>query len=75
MLHKEAQNCKEKETLKDRHQTPVYRKQNHRPNAIISHFPENDNHFWRQRTVPRNSKYSGTVRNCKKTFIVGTCMV
>ena len=35
MLDKEAKNCKEKETLKYRHQTPVYRKQNYRRNPIF----------------------------------------
>ena len=75
MLDKEAKNYKEKEILLHRHQTPVYRKQNHRPNPVIKHFPENDNPLWQQRTVPGNSKYSNTVRNGKKTFIVGTSMV
>ena len=75
MLDKEAKNYKEKETLQHRHQTPVYRKQNHRPNPVINHFPENDNLFWQQRTVPGSSKYSDTVRNGKKTFIVGTSTV
>ena len=32
VLDKEAKNYKEKETLQNRHQTPVYNKQNHRPN-------------------------------------------
>ena len=75
MLDKDAKNYKEKEILLRRHQTPVYRKQNHRPNPVIKHFPENDNPLWQQRTVPGNSKYSDTVRNGKKTFIVGTSMV
>ena len=75
VLDKEAKNYKEKESLEHRHQTPVYRKQNHRPNPVINHYPENDNPFWQQRTVPGNSKYSDTVRNGKKTFIVGTSMV
>ena len=75
VLDKEAKNYKEKEILLRRHQTPVYRKQNHRPNPVIKHFPENDNPLWQQRTVPGNSKYSDTVRNGKKTFIVGTSMV
>ena len=75
MLDKDAKNCKEKETLKHRHQTPVHRKQNHQPTPIINHFPEKENRFWRGRTVPGNSKYSDTVRNCKETFIVGTSMV
>ena len=42
VLDKEAKNYKEKEILIHRHQTPVYRKQNHRPNPVINHFPEND---------------------------------
>ena len=46
VLDKEAKNYKEKETLQHCHQTSVYSKQNHRPNAVINHFPENDNHFW-----------------------------
>ena len=75
MLDKEAKNYKEKEILQHRHQTPVYSKQNHRPNPVINHFPENDNSFWQQRTVPGNSKYSDAVRNIKKTFIVRTSMV
>ena len=62
VLDKEAKNYREKETLQCRHQTPVYRKQNHQPNPIINHFPENDYHFWQQRTVPGNSKYSDTVK-------------
>ena len=53
----------------------IYNKQNHRPNPVTNHFPENDNSFWQQRTVPGNSKYSDAVRNGKKTFIVGTSMV
>ena len=32
VLDKEVKNYKEKETLQNRHQTPVYNKQNHRPN-------------------------------------------
>ena len=75
MLDKKAKNYKEKETLKHRHQTPVYSKQNHRPNPVINHFPENDNHFWQQRKAPRNSKYSDAVRNGKKMLIAGTSMV
>ena len=69
VLDKEAKNYKQKETLQHRHQTPVYSKQNHRPNLVINHFPENDNPFWQQRTVPENSKYSSAVRNRKKTII------
>ena len=42
---------------------------------MINHFSENDNHFWQQRTVPGNSKYSDAVRNGKKTLIAGTSMV
>ena len=42
VLDKEAKNYKEKEILIHRHQTPVYRKQNHRPNPVINNFPEND---------------------------------
>ena len=75
MLDKEAKNYKEKETLQHRHHTPAYRKQNHRRNPVINHFPENDNTFRQQRTVPESSKYSDTVQNGKKTFIVGTSMV
>ena len=75
MLDKEAKNYKEKEPLQHRHQTPVYSKQNHRPNPVINHFPENNNLFWQQRTVPGNSKYSDAVRNGKKTLIAGTIMV
>ena len=75
VLDKEAKNYKEKKILQHCHQTPVYRKQNHRPNPVINHFPENDNPFWQQRTVPGNSKYSETVRNVKKTFIVATSMI
>ena len=41
MLDKEAKNYKEKKILQHCHQTPVYRKQNHRPNPVINHFPEN----------------------------------
>ena len=33
VLDKEAKNYKEKETLQHRHQTPVYSKQNRRPNV------------------------------------------
>ena len=54
-LDKEVKNFKEKETLQHRHQTSVYSKQNHRPKPNINHFPENDNPFWQQRTVPGNS--------------------
>ena len=43
VLDKETKNYKEKEILLHRHQTPVYSKQNHRPNPTINHFPENDN--------------------------------
>ena len=75
MLDKEAKNYKENETLQHRHQTPVYSKQNHGRNPVINHFPENDNHFWQQRTVPGNSRYSDAVRNGKKTLIAGTSMV
>ena len=75
VLDKKAKNYKEKETLQHRHQTPVYRNQNQRCNPVMNHFPENDNPFWQQITVPGNSKYSDTVRNGKKTFIVGTSMV
>ena len=75
MLDKKAKNYKEKETLQHRHQTPVCRKRNDRPNPIIGHISENDNSSWQQRIVPGNSKYSDTVRNGKKTFIVGTSMV
>ena len=63
VIDKEAKNYKEKDTLQHRHQTLVYRKQNHRPNPVINHFPENENPFWQQRTVPRNSKYNDAVRN------------
>ena len=56
-------------------QTQVHRKQNHQPNPVINHFPENGNPFWQQRTVPGNSKYSDTVRNGKKTFTIDTSMV
>ena len=75
MLHKEVKNYKEKERLQHRHQTPVYSKQNHLPNPVINHFPENDNHFWQQRTVPGNTKYSDAVRNGRKTLMTGTSMV
>ena len=75
VLDKEVKKYKEKEILQRRHQTPVYSKQNHRPNPAINHFPENDNHFWLQRTVPENSKYSDAVRNGRKTLIAGTSMV
>ena len=75
VLDEEAKNYKEKETLQHRHQTPVYRKQNHRPNSLINHFPENGNPFWQKRTVPVNSKHSDTVQNGKKTFMVDTNMV
>ena len=66
MLDKEAKLYKEKETLQHRHQTPVYNKQNHRPNSVINHFPENDNFFWQQRTVPGNSKYSAQYETARK---------
>ena len=75
VLDKETKNYKEKETLQYRHLTPVYRKQNHRPNPVINHFPETDNPFCQQRTVPGNNRYSDTARNGKETFIVGTSMV
>ena len=39
VLDKEAKNCKEKETLQRRNKTPVYSKQNHRPNPVMNHFP------------------------------------
>ena len=74
VLEKEAKNYKEKETLQHRHHTPAYSEKNHRPNPAINHFPENDNHFWQQRTVLGNSKYSDAVRNGKKTLIAGTSM-
>ena len=80
VLDKEAKNYKEKETLQHVsilnwfHHTPVYNEKNHRPNPATNHFPENDNHFWQQRTVPGNSKYSDAVRNGKKTLIAGTSM-
>ena len=45
VLNKEAKNYKEKERLRHRPQTPVYNKQNHRPNHVINHFSENDNSF------------------------------
>ena len=45
VLDKEAKNYKEKETLQRRHRTPVYSKQNHRPNPVINHFSENDYPF------------------------------
>ena len=61
VLDKEAKNYKGKETLQHRHQTPVYSKQNHRPNPVINNFPENDNLFWQQRIVPGNSKHSDAV--------------
>ena len=73
MLNTDAKNYKGKEVLLYRHQTPVYRP--NRPNPVINHFPENDNPFWQQRTVPGKSKYSDTMGNSKKTFIVGTSMV
>ena len=76
VLDKEVKNYNEKEILlHHHHQTPVYRKQNHQPNPVTNHFPENDNPFWLQKTVPGNSKYCDTVPNDKKTFIVGTSMV
>ena len=75
VLDKEAKSYKEEETLQHHHQTPVYRKQNHRPNPVINHFPEKDNPFRQRRTVPRNSKYSDTVRNGKKMLIEGISMV
>ena len=75
VLDKKAKNYKEKDALQHRHKTPVFSKQNHRPNPIINHFPKNDNPSWLQRTVPGNSKYSETMRNGKKTFIAGTTMV
>ena len=75
MLDKKAKNYKEKETLQHRHQTPVCRKRNDRPNPIIDHISENDNSSWQQRIVLGNSKYSDTVRNGKKTFIVRTDMI
>ena len=74
LLDKEAKNYKEKETLQHRHQTPVYSKQNHRPNPVISHFPDNDNSVWQQRTVSGNSKYSDAVPNSKKMLIAGTSL-
>ena len=74
VLDKKAKNYKEKETLQHRHQTPVYSKQNHQRNPVINHFPESDNPFWEQRTVPGNSKYIDAVPNGKKTFLVGTSM-
>ena len=40
-----ANNYKAKETLQHCHKTAVYRKQNHRHNPVINHFPENDNLF------------------------------
>ena len=61
--------------LQHRHQTPVYRKQTHQPKPVINHFPENDNHFWQQRTIPENRKYSDAVRKGKKTLVAGTRMV
>ena len=66
---------KQKETLQHHHQTLIYRKQNHRPNPVINHFPENSNLFWQQITVPGNIKYSDTVRNGKKSFVVGASIV
>ena len=75
VLDNEAKNYIQKETLQHRHQTPVYSKQNHRLKLLINHFPENDNPSWQQRTVSENGKYSDTMRNNKKTFIVGTTMV
>ena len=75
VLDKEAKNYKEKEALQHRHHQTQVHKQNHRPNPIINHFPENDNHFWQQRTVPGNRKYSDAVRNGKKMLIAGTSMV
>ena len=75
VLDIEAKNYKEKETLQHRHHTPAYGTQNHRPNPVINHFSENGNTFWQQRTIPESSKYSDTVQNGKKTFIVGTSMV
>ena len=73
MLDKEAKNYKEKETLQHRHQAPVYRKQNQRSNPVMNYFRENDNLFWQQITKTR--KYSDTVGNGKKTFIIGTNML
>ena len=75
MLGKEAKNYKERQTLQHRHQMPVYNKQNHRPNPVINHFPENDNSFLQQITILGNSKYSDAVRNGNETFIVGASMV
>ena len=46
VLHKEAKNYEEKETLKHRHETPVHSKQNRGLKPVINQFPENDNHFW-----------------------------
>ena len=46
VLDKEAKNYTEKESLQHHHQTQVYRKQNHQPNTVINHYPENDNPFW-----------------------------
>ena len=68
---KEAKYYQEKKTLQHRHQAPVYSKQNHRPNLVMNHFPETNDPFWQQRTVPGNSKYSDALRNGKKTLIVG----
>ena len=42
VLDKETKNYKEKEILQYRHQISVYSKQNHLPNLVINHFPEND---------------------------------
>ena len=53
--HNEVLDKKPKTTKKKKHynshQTVVYSKQNHQPNPVINNFPENNNHFWQQRTV------------------------
>ena len=63
MLDEEPKNYKGKEALQHHHQTPVYKKQNQRSNPFSNDFPEKDNHFWQQRTLPESSKYSDPLRN------------
>ena len=37
----------------------------------MNHFPETNDPFCQQKTVPGNIKYSDALRNGKKTLIVG----
>ena len=49
------QQKKNKKKSQYHHQISVENKQNHRPNPIMNIFPETDNLFWQQKTVPGNS--------------------